>query len=97
MKLNNLRQLLGRPAFHGLLAAVFGGIFMWPFFVFSKPAATWAWLHLGWILCAVVMFAVSRGEDARDDEEEDEAPSAHAHAEARVHAPGTPANDNEAR
>jgi hypothetical protein len=70
-----VRKMLARPALHVVLALLFAGAFLWPMFAMEKPAHTFKFLYLGWGLCLVVLFAVSRGVEVRDDEETEEDPA----------------------
>jgi predicted membrane protein len=67
------RKVMARPALHVVLALMFAASFFWPIFAMEKPASTFNFLYLAWAVCLVVLFAVSRGVEARDDDDEGEA------------------------
>lgn len=73
-KSSPIRRFLGAPALHVLSGALFFFAFVWPMFAVDRPAKTFYFLHAAWALSLVVLFFVSRGDDApgaRDDEEEE--------------------------
>jgi predicted membrane protein len=67
----SVRKVLARPALHVVLALVFAVSFFWPIFAMEKPARTFNFLYLVWFICLAALFAVSRGEEAREDDEEE--------------------------
>ena len=70
---SSARKILARPALHVVLALVFAVAFFWPIFAMTQPARTFNFLYLVWFGSLAVLFAVSRGVEARDDEGEDAA------------------------
>ena len=56
-----LLVILSRPALHLLLALAFAVAFFWPIFVLNRPAQTFRFLYLAWLLSLVALFFVSRG------------------------------------
>jgi len=68
-----VRTILARPALHVVLALVFAAAFFWPIFAMEKPARTFNFLYLVWFISLVALFVVSRGEEAREEDEEDAA------------------------
>jgi len=66
-----VRKVLARPALHVVLALVFAVAFLWPIFAMEKPARTFNFLYLVWFICLAALFAVSRGEEAREDDDQD--------------------------
>ena len=65
------RKILARPALHVVLALVFAVAFLWPIFALEQPARTFNFLYLVWMVCLAALFFVSRGEEAKDDEDDD--------------------------
>jgi hypothetical protein len=65
------RKILARPALHVVLALIFAVAFLWPIFAMEKPARTFNFLYLVWMACLAALFFVSRGEEGKDDEDED--------------------------
>ena len=60
MQRHPLHIILGRPALHVLLALAFTAAFFWPIFAMTRPTDTFHSLYTSWILCLVVLFAISR-------------------------------------
>jgi hypothetical protein len=68
---SSVRKILARPALHVVLALVFAVAFFWPIFAMTKPARTFNFLYLVWFVCLAALFIVSRGEEAREDDDEE--------------------------
>jgi hypothetical protein len=68
-----LRQALGRPALHLLLGGLFLAAFTWPFLTAERPEAAVLHLLITFSLAIAALFAVSRGEEPREPDGDDEA------------------------
>ena len=60
MQRHPLHVILSRPAIHLLLGVAFAVAFFWPIFAMTRPAATFHFLYLAWLLSLVALFAISR-------------------------------------
>lgn len=83
MQRPSLKTVLGRPAFHLLLALGFAVAFFWPIFALTRPAQTFHFLHFAWLGSLLALFAISRGaaphsstatDSESDSERDSEAP-----------------------
>lgn len=70
------RAVLARPALHVVLALVFAVAFFWPIFAMEKPARTFNFLYLVWFVALAALFLVSRGQEAREEDGDDDADEA---------------------
>jgi hypothetical protein len=78
MTIERIRVVLGKPPFHLLLALLFGGAFVWPFFATMSPLHTWTFLYVTWGLAVLVLalFAAGRAASLSDDASTDDHPGA---------------------
>ena len=63
---NATRIVLGRPALHLVLGAVFVLLFSWPILASDSPLTTWSTIFVAWALSLAVSFVLSWGEDEPD-------------------------------
>jgi hypothetical protein len=78
MQRHTLRNILGRPALHILLAVAFGVAFFWPIFAMTRATQTFHFLYGSWLLALVALFAIGRvptieRTDTLDGENDDDA------------------------
>lgn len=66
-----LRRIAGRPALHVLIAFLFLCAFVWPLFAIARPWITWVYLQVVWLGCIGALYFVSRGENPREDDEDE--------------------------
>jgi hypothetical protein len=82
MQRHPLRTILGRPALHLLLSFAFVVAFCWPILAMTRPAQTFHFLYVSWIISLVALFAISRAPvDSEEAMDQGEAPPGSAGAD----------------
>ncbi len=62
------RRILGRPALHLLAAGVAFAAFVAPLTLDVSPASRLVLIYVTWCLTVPILFALTRGESAEEDE-----------------------------